>query len=100
MYNFYASYFTGPKLYSNTQAALKAFNAYRPQLHVLDAVEVGNQLISYGPLSQWGGTHAGEAIFLPSEIKMNLILPEIKQKISLGGPEVLLKLTAALSEIP
>lgn len=66
---------------------------------MLDAVEVGNQLISYGLISRMGGTHAGEAVHLPNEIKMSLILPEIEQKISLNGPEVFFKLITALSEI-
>ena len=92
--------FTGPKLSADTQAALKAFNAYRPQLQTLNAVEVGNQLISHGLLSRRGGTHDGEAIYLPNAIKMDLILPEIEQKISLTGSKVLLELAAALSNIP
>ena len=91
--------FIGPKLNSDTQAALKAFNAYRPQLQALDAPEVGKQLISYGLLRK-GGTHSGEAIHLPNELKMTFSLPEIEQNISLNGPKVLLLLVTALSEIP
>ena len=91
--------FIGPKLNSDTQAALKAFNAYRPQLQALDAPEVGKQLIRYG-LSRKGGTHFGEAIHLPNELKMSFSLPEIEQNISLNGPKVLLLLVTALSEIP
>ena len=92
--------FIGPKLNSDTQAALKAFNAYRPQLQALDAFEVGKQLINYRLMSRKGGTHSGEAIFLPNELKMSLILPEIERNISLNGPKVLLLLVSALSEIP
>ena len=92
--------FTGPKLNADTQAALKAFNAYRPQLQMLDAVEVGAQLIRYRLISRKGGTHSGEAVHLPNEIKMNLILPEVEHNISLNGPEVLFMLATALSELP
>lgn len=67
---------------------------------MLDAVEVGNKLIAHGLMSQMGGTHAGEAVHLPNEMKMNLILPEIDKKIYLTGPEILYKLVTALSEMP
>ena len=90
--------YVGPKLSDNTQAALKAFNAYRPQLHALNAVEVGNQLISYELISP--STHSGGDIHLPNQVKMDLILPQIEQKISLGGPEMFFKLITALSQLP
>jgi len=57
-------------------------------------------LISHGLLSARGGTHDGEAIYLPNALKMDLILPEIEQKISLTGSKVLLELATALSNIP
>ena len=94
------SIFTGPKLNPDTQAALKAFNAYRPQLQELDAVEVGDRLIAHGLMSPIGGTHAGKAVHLPNETKMNFILSDIENKISLNGPEVLFKLVTALDKIP
>ena len=92
--------YVGPKLNDDTQAALRAFNAYRPQLHALNAVEVGEKLIAYGLMSAKGGTHDGDAVFLPNEVKMNLILPEIEQRISLGGQEAFFKFITALSEVP
>ena len=51
-------------------------------------------------MSAKGGTHDGDAVFLPNEVKMNLILPEIEQKISLGGPEAFFKFITALGEVP
>ena len=51
-------------------------------------------------MSAKGGTHDGDAVFLPNEVKMNLILPEIEQKISLGGQEAFFKFITALSEVP
>ena len=99
--NYISTYYcVGPKLNDDTQAALRAFNAYRPQLRALDAVEVSIRLIAYGLMSAKGGTHDGDAVFLPNEVKMNLILPEIEQKISLGGQEAFFKFITALSEVP
>ena len=98
--NYISKYYcVGPKLNDDTQAALRAFNAYRPQLHALDAVEVGQQLIAYGLMSAKGGTHDEDAVFLPNEVKMSLILPEIERKISVGGQEAFFKFITALSEV-
>ena len=51
-------------------------------------------------MSAKGGTQDGDAVFLPNEVKMSLILPEIEQKISLGGQEAFFKFITALSEVP
>jgi len=73
---------------TDTQAALETFDKYHHYIH--DNVEVGmftSKCVGYGVIPETSPI-TGASVFLPDYLKMDIVLPLIRNNIALNGKSV------------
>lgn len=83
----------------DTQAALETFDEYYDLLH--DYVEIGmftSKCVGYGVIPETSPI-TGASVFLPDYLKMDIVLPLIRNNIGLNGKSVLLLMAKVLDSM-